>query len=213
MPSTFYDGETPFQHGSPKPPQSGGPNGTGRNVIRNIRWPLAAIILASLATLAAFAIASARGNDGGELGKIRSATAKFHSIPLAQSEGWDLREGLDSCFENPGVGAMGFHYINLESLNDLTEDPLRPEALVYAPGPNGQLTLGAIEYIVPAEPWDAAGNTMPPMLLGQHFHLNPTLGVYILHVWLFKENPRGIYEDWNPKVSCPHWPDAGTAGN
>ena len=29
------------------------------------------------------------------------------------------------------------------------------------------------------------------------------LGVYILHAWIWKNNPAGMFEDWNPKVSCP----------
>jgi hypothetical protein len=110
--------------------------------------------------------------------------------------------GLDYCFNKPGVGAMGFHYINV-GLLDLELDPVQPEAMVYAPGPDGLLQLGAVEYIVPADLWDAAGNTEPPSLLGRHFHLNSALGVYVLHAWIWKHNPAGMFEDWNPEVSCP----------
>ena len=62
--------------------------------------------------------------------------------------------------------------------------------------------LGAVEYIVPAAEWDATGNTEPPSVLGQSFHLNSDLGVYILHAWIFRHNSAGIFEDWNPNVSC-----------
>jgi hypothetical protein len=41
------------------------------------------------------------------------------------------------------------------------------------------------------------------MVLGQHLHLNPALGVYILHAWIWRYNPSGIFQDWNPMVSCP----------
>jgi hypothetical protein len=97
---------------------------------------------------------------------------------------------------------MGYHYINTGIL-DLTVDELQPEAMVYIPGPNGRLQLGAVEYIVPSAAWDAAGNIEPPIALGQSFHLNPTLGVYVLHAWIWKNNPSGMFEDWNPNVSCP----------
>ncbi len=97
---------------------------------------------------------------------------------------------------------MGYHYINTGIL-DLTVDELQPEAMVYIPGPNGGLQLGAVEYIVPSAAWDAAGNIEPPTTLGQSFHLNPTLGVYVLHAWIWKNNPSGMFEDWNPNVSCP----------
>ena len=69
------------------------------------------------------------------------------------------------------------------------------------PGPNG-LQLGAVEYIVPAEPWDAENDELP-QLMGQHFHLNENLGVYVLHAWIWMNNSAGIFEDWNPAVSCP----------
>ena len=33
--------------------------------------------------------------------------------------------------------------------------------------------------------------------------LNPALGRYILHAWIWKPNPAGMFENWNPDVSCP----------
>ena len=146
-------------------------------------------------------VAVASANNQAELAKVRQATAKFQRVEVARKAGYDLREGLDHCFENPGVGAMGFHYIKQPL--DLKLDPLQPEAMVYAPGPEGKLNLGAVEYIVPAADWDATGNTQPPAVLGHHLHLNEHLGVYVLHIWLWQHNPAGMFEDWNPTVSCP----------
>ncbi|HLO28384.1 MAG TPA: hypothetical protein VK249_04580 [Anaerolineales bacterium] len=136
-----------------------------------------------------------------QLAQVRAATARFHRTEAAKAAGYTFVPGLDSCFNNPGVGGMGFHLIKTSSL-DLTVNVLEPEAMVYAPGPNGQLQLDAVEYIVPAAAWDAAGNTQPPSVLGQSFHLDAALGVYILHAWIWRENPLGMFEDWNPKVSC-----------
>ncbi|MCL4267520.1 MAG: hypothetical protein KJ069_30380 [Anaerolineae bacterium] len=154
-----------------------------------------ALLVASLA-----AIASAGG--GGELAQVRAVAAQFRRTEAAQAAGYDLVPGLDYCFENPGVGAMGYHYINVAML-DLSLDPLHPEAMVYATGPGGHLKLGAVEYIVPAAEWNAAGNTEPPMVLDHHLHLNEALGVYVLHAWVWRNNPAGMFEDWNPNVSCP----------
>jgi hypothetical protein len=137
-----------------------------------------------------------------QLAHVRWATAHFHRTTMAQAVGYDLVPGLDHCFDNPGVGGMGYHYINL-GLLDLTVEALQPEAIVYVPRRSGQRKLGAVEYIVPAAAWDAAGHTEPPSVLGQHLHLNQALGVYVLHVWLWQHNPAGIFEDWNPNVSCP----------
>jgi hypothetical protein len=164
------------------------------------RRTLLLIGLIAVLVLMAASMAFASGKD--ELAAVRAATAQFHRTEAAQAAGWDLVPGLDHCFDNPGVGAMGYHYINLDIL-DLVVDAAQPEAMVYVPGPQGQLMLGAVEYIVPAEPWDAAGNPEPPALFGQSFHLNESLGVYVLHAWIWKNNPAGMFEDWNPEVACP----------
>lgn len=145
------------------------------------------------------AVALAQGQS--DVAQVRAATAGFHQLERAQAAGYGLVPGLDHCFENPGVGAMGYHYINT-GLLDTALDPLQPEALVYVPQPQGKLQLGAVEYVVPIEPWDAA-NTEYPELFGETFLRNDDLGIYALHVWLFKHNPAGIFAAWNPEVSCP----------
>ena len=94
---------------------------------------------------------------------------------------------------------MGYHYIN--GVLDNIIDPLKPEAMVYAPRPNGKLSLGAVEYIVPAAGWDAV-HSKPPTLFGHVFGLDQSLGVYELHAWIWKHNPSGMFFEWNPKVTC-----------
>ena len=140
-----------------------------------------------------------------ELAQVRRATAWFHRVESAQAAHYHPMAGLDHCIAKPGVGAMGYHYFNAELINDVSPpDPLRPEAMVYAPGPNGQLQLGAVEWVVPSGPWHAAGNIAPPTVLGHEMHiLNPALGWYIHHAWVWKHNPAGMHEDWNPEVTCP----------
>ena len=101
---------------------------------------------------------------------------------------------------NPGVGGMGYHYINV-ALLDTVIDPLKPEAMVYDLRANGTLELGAVEYIVPAAGWDAM-HSQPPTLFGQVFGLEQALGVYELHAWIWKHNPYRVFCEWNPKVSC-----------
>jgi hypothetical protein len=161
-----------------------------------------ALIILGLALGLTLFVASGVATAGGaDLAGVRAATAAFHRPEAAQAAGWDLVPGLDHCFNNPGGGAMGYHYINVGIL-DLTLDPLQPEAMVYAPGPQGQLQLGAVEYIVPAAAWDAE-NAALPEVLGQQLHLNEALGVYVLHAWIWQHNPSGMHADWNPRVSCP----------
>lgn len=161
------------------------------------------LIAAGLVVVVAGLIIGVSAANQGDLAIVRKATANFQQVQAAQAAGYDLVEKLDHCFNKPGVGGMGYHYINTASL-DLTVDALRPEAMVYAPQANGQLKLGAVEYIVPASEWDAAGHTQPPAVLGHHLHLNKDLGVYVLHAWIWQHNPAGTFEDWNPTVSCPN---------
>ncbi len=164
---------------------------------------LAAVMAGGTVAIVLVFTANASNNGPGQsdLANVRAAVAQLHGADAAQAAGWDLVPGLDHCFESE-AGGMGIHYINV-GLLDTTLDPLQPEALVYHHLPNGQLQLGAVEYIVPQAAWDAEDHGQLPVALGQEFHLNEALGVYVLHAWIFTHNPAGIFGDWNPNVSCP----------
>jgi hypothetical protein len=156
-------------------------------------------ILIVMFTTSAVFIAQAAGKD--DITKVRESTAQFHRTPAARAAGYDLIFGFDDCFHSYGAGGMGYHYINTDLL-DTTVDLLHPEAIIYAPDLNGSIRLGAVGYMVPAAMWDGE-NTNPPQILGQTFHLQESLGMYVLHAWIWMNNPAGIFEDWNPDVSCP----------
>ncbi|HUF52435.1 MAG TPA: hypothetical protein VMR52_01520 [Dehalococcoidia bacterium] len=170
------------------------------------------VIVATLAMLAGLAVACGDDDDDDDdtavatesdrFDVVRDELAQYDSVEKAQAAGWDLVEGLDHCFDNPGVGAMGFHYIDAERL-DTEVDDMAPEALIYAPGEDGELRLVGVEYIVPGEPWDEENPGVLPAVMEIPFHLNSELGVYVLHAWLFHDNPAGLLQDWNPTVVCP----------
>jgi hypothetical protein len=136
--------------------------------------------------------------------QVRKATARFHSIDNALAAGYAQFLG---CVSEPGEGAMGIHFINGELIGDTVVDALRPEALMFEPGPRGKMRLVGVEYIVFQQAWDAE-NESPPSLFGEHFHLveSPNrYGVpafYELHAWIWQHNPYGMFEDWNPRVRC-----------
>lgn len=149
-----------------------------------------------------------RGRSQSDLGTVRAATAQFHRVEVAEQAGHQLGYVapfvLDHCIAHPTAGAMGYHWFDHDGIHDIGIDPLAPEGLVYEPGPNGQLKLVAVEWIVPAKAWHDAGNVEPPSVLGHEMHvLNEALGWYILHAWVWKHNPAGMFEDWNPEVVCP----------
>jgi len=128
-----------------------------------------------------------------QLAEVRAAVAGYHNVDKALSDGF---VPITECVELPGVGGMGFHYGQVPF--DNVADHLRPEVLVYAPQ-NGRLALAAVEYIIPQALWTS---TNPPSLFGEDFHKNDALGIWALHAWVFKNNPAGLFEDWNPTVSC-----------
>jgi len=135
----------------------------------------------------------------GELAQLRLATEQFRLSEAAQAVGYNFMSSVDNCHQN--LGGAGYQYVNI-GLIDTTVDLLHPEALIYIPAPNGALQLGAVEYIVPVTAWNATHTAEWPQLMGQQFHLNSTLGAYVLHVWIWKDNPSGTFEDWNPNVAC-----------
>ena len=141
-----------------------------------------------------------------DLAQVRRATARYHQVSSAVSDGYQLGYNgmITGCIEHPTSGAMGYHYFNAELFEDPAVDPLRPEGLLYAPGPDGQLRLVAVEWVVPGSVWDATGATVAPSVLGSDLHvLNPVLGWYIHHAWIWQPNPSGVFSDWNPDVDCP----------
>jgi hypothetical protein len=156
--------------------------------------------LLAVGALSALAVTAAASDR--DLAAVRAATARYHQIDKAEAAGWTLVEGLDHCFTHPEAGGMGYHHINVDLL-DATLDPERPEALVYVPQPSGKPRLGAVEWIVPADAWEAEGHDAPPSVLGRPLHLNEGLGVWVLHAWVFEHNPAGMFSDWNPRVVCP----------
>src|SRR5258705_9907101 len=75
-------------------------------------------------------------------GQFTVAGADPRYVPITDNAGI-------SCIADPaGMGAMGIHYLNPTNLNDGVIDPAQPEAVVYAPSPNGSPHLVALEYIV-----------------------------------------------------------------
>jgi hypothetical protein len=180
---------------------------------------LAAATIAIIAlTTIAMGTAVARPSD---LVAAKIATGRFHSLAVAGHAGYGLPPAgvpLHECISNGSAGAMGFHYIN-GSLLDTTLDPRKPEALVYAPDRNGKLHLAALEFVVFQGAWAAERVKNPslpemPELFGQSLmpvdkapgHGDNTVfdipPFFMLHVWLWNSNPSGLFNPWNPSVSC-----------
>jgi len=129
--------------------------------------------------------------------ELRAALAPYSSLALAKTAGYT--DAITDCMSNGDEGAMGIHLAN-SSYIDPTVDPLRPEALIYEPGTDGQMSLVGVEFIVP---FSAIPKTSPaPVLFGQTFAVNDVFGVWALHVWTHRLNPNGAFASWNPRVHC-----------
>jgi hypothetical protein len=141
----------------------------------------------------------------------KAATAQFHDLTVAGDAGFGQPPDpapLHFCISSlDNTGAMGFHYLNGANLNNIT-DPTKPAVLVYAPDKHGRLHLAALEYVIFQSAWyaDHAADTMPEMFGqmmmkndGVRFQIPP---FFALHVWLFQDNPSGMFAPFNPNVSC-----------
>ncbi len=168
------------------------------------------LVAVAIAAASVAGLASA-GSDHSMTAVAKQATARFHNLDAAKAAGWNVEvvdvNGL-SCIDNQPVGGMGVHYANPKLLGDAKLDPAQPEALVYAPNPAGQTRLAALEYIVFADAWTAAGNSDPPSLFGEPFFFTPSpnrFGLppfWSLHLWIWEPNSAGLFQPWNPRVHC-----------
>ncbi|MDQ3798322.1 MAG: hypothetical protein M3384_02630 [Acidobacteriota bacterium] len=129
------------------------------------------------------------------LAAARAATAKYHNFDKAVEDGFVQ---VSPCVEVPGLGAMGFHYVNFQRAGNPNLDAAEPEVLLYLPDRNGKLHLVGLEYVRFASPASPA-----PTLFGQEFHYDQNLGAYTLHVWAWRNNPSGMFAPFNSQLSCP----------
>ena len=171
-----------------------------------------------------------------DLATVRAATARFQDVRQAIAEGY-VRDPMDMCdtadmMGRPAaLGAMGIHYFRPDLLgikgppsprvngNGTHTDFLRPGILIYEPQKDGSLPLVAVENLVFRLAWHDAGNAEPPSFHGVPYDLmqdDPRTKVdeahmfephYDRHVWIFRDNPNGVFAQFNPKVSCAahHW--------
>lgn len=173
------------------------------------------------------------------LEEVREATEPYRDVEVALADGY-VRDPMDMCVtpEMEGLprqlGGMGIHFFRPDLLGITEVEPRvrgtgthtdfrRPGVLIYEPRPDGGLELVAVENVVFREGWEAAGRNGPPEFHGyQYYHMvdNPRTEAdeahgfgehYELHLWLHRENPTGLFAQFNPEVTCRHH-DGGHAG-
>ena len=158
-----------------------------------------------LVALAAILTAAASPPD--DLQAAKAATARYHSLQQAQAAGYTTAG--EPCVAEPGAGAMGIHAVNPALIGDPAINSSQPEILLYLPKAGGRLELIGVEYFRIDDDQNINTDYDRPSLFGQPFD-GPMLGHtpdmpihYDLHVWLWADNPAGLFAPFNPSLSCP----------
>ena len=183
-------------------------------------------------------VQSAPGPGEPTLAEVRTATERFREVATALAEGY-VRDPFDLCdtaqmMGRPAVlGAMGVHYVRPDLLG-ITAPPSprvdgvgthtdfrQPAILIYEPQKDGSLELVAVENLVFARKWLEAGHSTPPTFHGVPYDTmadDPATEPdeahmfaphFDRHVWIYRENPNGVFAPFNPAVSCAHHRGAG----
>ena len=174
---------------------------------------------------------TAPGKGEPTLAEVSRATDRFKDVKVALAEGY-IRDPFDLCDtaammgRPPALGAMGVHYFRPDLLgitappsprvngNGIHTDFHRPSILIYEPQPDGALQLVAVENLVFTAAWRAAGHAEPPTFHGVPYDVmidNPNTPTdeahqfephFDRHVWIYRDNPNGVFAPFNPAVSC-----------
>lgn len=131
-----------------------------------------------------------------DIARVRAATNAYHVLDSAVVAGYSGT--IPGCIDHPPYGAMGFHHPNRALYDDKVEVE-RPEMLVYGRTSDGHYKLNGVEYIVPYSAWS---RSEPPTIMGQSLERSDALEIWYRHVWIWEENPSGLFADWNPRVKC-----------
>lgn len=186
--------------------------------------------LALAGLLAARPIVPPRSPSPDAIAAIRHATARYRDVKAALADGY-MRDPMDMCVtaategQPAWEGEMGIHFFRPDILGITATAPridgtgtntdyTHPGVLIYEPQKDGSLKLVAVESLVFEKAWRAAGHTEPPEFEGnEYFHMvdNPLTEAdeahgfqphYELHLWTERPNPRGMFMQYNPDVTC-----------
>ena len=159
-----------------------------------------------------------------ELAQVRRVTAPYHDLDKAIADGYTVWSpnpfAPNATCPSSAEGKMGYHLVNVAlrggaanpAAGDAVIDPLKPEMLLYEKRADGQMHLVGVEYIVFQAAWERVhgAGAAPPTVFGPPLlSSRPTvpgtphpIPHYELHVWIWSDNPLGMFYPWNPTVTC-----------
>jgi hypothetical protein len=125
------------------------------------------------------------------------ALDRFSDVAVAVEEGYRTA----ATYVRDGGGVVGIPFVNPE----VTElRPEQPGAVLYGLTESGQYEPFGLKWFAPTDDHDS-----PPTLFGTEFS-GPHEGVaglvpehYALHVWLFRDNPDGLFATYNTDIDPP----------
>ena len=152
-----------------------------------------------------------------QLDVVRASTEKYHDVQVALADGF-----VRLTDEVPN---MGSHFISVERSLDGEFDPSRPEILLYVRDESEEWQLVGTSFVVPTQ---LVGLDHPQAFAGPldnwhvHYHVCtgpdtisrsatpeecraqggmwvPKLG-WMIHAWVWVDNPLGVFNMWNPNV-------------
>ena len=147
------------------------------------------------------------------LAAVRAALDKYKDPIAAVHDGYYSSVG---CVDFPGggsekgameykPGAMGVHFINMGLVGPKL-DSTKPQVLLYEPV-GDKLVLAGAEWFVPTQLAKTPPTILGHQLMGPmegHAPIMPAeLHHWDLHVWLYKNNPNGMFSPTNSAVKCP----------
>ena len=167
------------------------------------------------------------------LNAVRAATERYRDVNTAIADGY-IRDPMNVCaaaeiMGKPAeLGVMGIHYFRPDLLG-ITGPPnprvsgtgthtdfTKPSILIYEPQADESLQLVAVENLVFIKAWEAAGNVAPPSFQGVPYDKmvdDPATALdeahmfephYDRHVWLYRDNPNGVFAQFNPNATCKY---------
>lgn len=126
---------------------------------------------------------------------------QFSDVETAIEEGYRT----SGSYVRTDAGVLGIPFIN-PNVREL--GPEKPQAILYGLSAEAQYEALGLKWFAPATEYDSA-----PSLFGKEFE-GPRPGEtalvpehYALHVWLFQENPDGLFALYNPAVESPNLVD------
>jgi len=190
------------------------------------------VAIVSLLLVAGPAVGPAAGTAASEpdLAVIRAASERYRDVSVALADGYVAAQACETAVHMglpASTGGMGVHYFRPELLgvdsppgarvsgHGLHLDFLHPSILIYEPQADGSMALVAVENLVFAKSWrEKSGQAAPPTFHGVPYDTmidDPATATdeahmfephFDRHVWIYRENPNGVFTPLNPAVSC-----------